>query len=167
MATPAYSFERADWIQWSYRQFYGHQLPRSVAKSYSRSVEKWSRVYKLDADWMTANFTVESHWDTKACDGRPTPSWGIPQLQVKTAQIVVDSWNHSYLVDEEKLKDNPGLSIRISCKHFRDLLNEFQGDYIKATRAYNAGSSKVKGKGLAGMVHFERVLYQYKLYKMN
>lgn len=112
-------------------------------------------------------YTVESHFDTNACDGRPIPSYGIPQIQIQTAQLVVNSWG-SYRITASNLRDYPGLAIRISCAHFRHLLKTYKGDYIRAIRAYNAGETAVNtSERLPGMPYFKKVLHQYELYKLN
>ncbi len=113
-------------------------------------------------------YSAESHWDTNACDGRPTPSYGIPQIQVPTAQMVVDSWDHAFKVTPEVLKAHPGLAIRISCAHFKWCLRVNNGDYIKATRSYNCGQRRIsEGNGLISFSYFKKVLKNYELYKLN
>ena len=115
---------------------------------------------------MTAIYTVETHWDKDARS--KMDAYGIPQLMVDTAQAVVDSWGHSFKVSPEDLKRCPGLAIHISCAHFRHLLKTFDGDYIRATRAYGAGEGAVtRSKKLPGIRYFENVLKQYERLRMN
>lgn len=167
VATPALSFERSDWIKWDHRHNLKNRISTSTAKGYAHSVEKWSKKYKLDPDWMTCHFSEESHWDTNARDGRSPESWGIPQIQVGTAQFYIPK-GHSFTVTPEVLKECPGLAIRLACAHFRHLLNVYHGDYMTATRAYNAGEVAVNtSKRLPGMPHFKKVLGAYEKYKMN
>ena len=161
---------RAHWIQWDHRTHLKKRLPLETAKAYAKSIEKWCKVYKVDPDWITAICTRESHWDTLAVDHCSTPGAGIPQVQVDTAQMVVNSWGNgkNFIVTADSLNDYPGLAIRIACCHFRHLMRHYKGDTILAIRAYHSGEGRVKAEGgLQGMKYFKDVLRQYELYKMN
>lgn len=154
------------WIQHDYAREYHKPLSFDEAKKITSSIQCWSKANKLDPNWMLAIYTRESHFDPLATDG--VGSYGIPQLQIKTAQGIVNTWGHNYTITPEVLGQHTGLAIRISCRYFRDLLNEFEGDYIKATRAYNAGEGNVKngywvrGKPcLPGINYFSHVLEYY------
>lgn len=105
------------------------------------AIEAWSKANRIDPDWMLAMYTVETHFDTNASDGKD--SYGVAQIQTNTAQIIINGMKQSYIVTPTELKRCYGLNIRLSCHYFRDLLNQYEGDYIKATRAYNAGPTNV------------------------
>lgn len=176
LASPLWAIDkRSEWIQIDHLKNCHKHLSKDSASGISKSIEKWSKKYKIDADWMTGLYAVESHFDTNSTDGRD--SWGIPQLQTNTAQLVVDKWKQAYKVTPEELKRCSGLAIRISCCNFRALLVEFGGDYVKATRAYNAGSTNVKrGHFLGrrpcvpGMNYCSKVLkayWQYEIFKLR
>lgn len=136
----------------------GH-LTWNTANGYAASIMKWAKEYNVDPDWMTAIYTHESHWDTKATDD--LDSWGIPQIQVSTAQIVADELKLDETITAQRLTADPDIAIRLSCRHYRDLLDEFNGDCIQATRAYNRGDKGVKNTRLPGLDYFQDVFNQY------
>jgi soluble lytic murein transglycosylase-like protein len=87
--------------------------------------------YRVDSALIKAIIMAESSYNPKAISKRGAR--GLMQLMPKTAQAlgVGDSFD-------------PEHNINAGVKHFRNLLNQFNGDVRLALAAYNAGSGKVR-----------------------
>lgn len=129
-------------IQRDYLKFNAHRLEFKDAQVIAKSICKWSQVYELQPEWILSMFSLESHFDCLSEDG--LGSYGIPQLQVETAQAVVKEDDLKIIVTYNLLKMDTDLSIHLACHHFRDLLEENKGDYVQSTRAYNCGQNRAK-----------------------
>ena len=155
----ALNYPITKWSMQDYHKGCHKRLSWKTANGYAQSIMKWSKEYDIDPDWMVALFTVESHWNTNATDGKD--SWGIPQLQVDTAQQTADGLKLQIVVTPERLMGDPDLAIRLACRHYRDLLDLFHGNCIEATRAYNRGDQRIEATRLPGLDYFQNVFTQY------
>lgn len=64
-----------------------------------------------------------------------SPSYGICQVKLETAQFL------GFEGSEEELMD-PEINIKYAAKYFRHQLDRYQGNVQKAIIAYNRGSAK-------------------------
>ncbi len=91
----------------------------------------------------------------------PVGAIGLMQLMPATARATVrdkEGFKASRLVE-------PEYNIVIGTRHFRDLLNSFNGDLVYSIAAYNAGSAAVErwkrgGRGLKKDEFIENIPYQ-------
>lgn len=138
-----------------------HKITWEDAFDYANWTTKYSIENRLDQDWMMAMFTREDPaFDPEAEDG--LGSYSIPQIQCSTAQQVAKELKLDIFVTPKLLVENPELAIRLACRHFRDLLDEFGGSDIKATRAYNYGQKKARRRRLNGLKYVMDVFENYK-----
>lgn len=187
IASPAHPKDKypiTHWIQKDHFKFCHKCLSFEEAKTTTKDIQRWCKphqkwskrkkcfvkTHQLDVEWITAKYTVENHFSSSATDGKE--SYGKPQLQVNTAQEQIDRQGAAFKVTPETLKRFDGLAIKIACEYFDDLLTYYHGDYIKATRAYNAGLGNVdRGRFkngpqcLPGAKYFADVYEQYVLLK--
>lgn len=151
-------YPRTHWIMLAYHHETGYRVSFDEAKDIAASIEKWSKHFKIDPDWMTAIYTQESYYNPESSDGKG--SWGICQLQLKTAQEVADELGLGIKIEVIDLKYNTDTAIMLSCCHFSDLLDSYFGDYKIATRAYNCGSGALK-KYDRSRAYYERVVHWF------
>ncbi len=87
--------------------------------------------YQVDSALIKAIIMVESSYNPRAISKRGAK--GLMQLMPRAAKAlgVRDSFN-------------PEQNINAGVRHFKDLLNQFNGDIKLALAAYNAGSRKVR-----------------------
>ena len=63
------------------------------------------------------------------------------QLMPRTARITAKKINHKYI--RKNLTSNPSYNIKLGTFYFKEMLNKFNGSYVLALAAYNAGPSRV------------------------
>lgn len=129
-------------------------------------ITEYSIKNHIDQDWVLAICTLESHFDTNASDGKG--SWGIAQLQISTAEMVyheVHPEQGRTVFESQYLCEVPEENIFLACRHIRDLIDSYAGDYIKATRSYNVGSRNAQKGRLHGLTYCDNVFHQYMEYE--
>jgi soluble lytic murein transglycosylase-like protein len=116
-----------------------------------------SNRYKVDPALVNAIIMAESGHNPKAVSKRGAR--GLMQLMPQTAQAlgVTDSFD-------------PEQNIDGGVRHFKWLVNKFDGDIKLALAAYNAGSRKVRSyQGVppyrATQLYIKKVLKYYQIYK--
>jgi soluble lytic murein transglycosylase len=67
---------------------------------------------------------------------------GLMQLMPKTAEVVARSANLPYA--QQRLTADPAYNMKLGQAYLRDLLSEFEGSYILALAAYNAGPKRAR-----------------------
>jgi soluble lytic murein transglycosylase len=67
---------------------------------------------------------------------------GLMQLMPKTAQEVARATNTPYA--QNRLIADPAYNLKLGQAYLRDLLSEFEGSYILALAAYNAGPKRAR-----------------------
>ncbi len=60
----------------------------------------------------------------------------LPATALRTARSIGEAYRRNWLTDD------PGYNIMIGSRHLGDLVNDFDGSYILAAAAYNAGASR-------------------------
>jgi len=99
-------------------------------KKYNHIINAAALNYNLDPPLLKAIIHTESRFDPRAVS--PCGATGLMQIMPGTASLL-------------DLKDplNPRENIFAGGRHFRSLLDYFDGDYILALAAYNAGIDRV------------------------
>ena len=100
------------------------------SKRYDRTINKYSRLYRVDGNLVRAVITAESCFKRKALSS--AGAQGLMQLIPATAERF--GVRNSY-----DAKQN----IRGGVKYLKFLLARYKGDFKKAIAAYNAGEGKV------------------------
>lgn len=81
----------------------------------------------------------ESEFDAKAVS--PAGARGLMQLMPTTAQRTAKSLKIRFVKD--KLTDDPRYNLKLGSAHLAEVIGEWQGSYVLALAAYNAGSGAV------------------------
>jgi len=126
---------------------------------YSAPVAQYTAVNGLSEGLIFALMRAESGFSPAVKS--PAGAIGLMQLMPATAKATAregGTFNPQRLVI-------PEYNIRLGTKHFRDLLNEYDGDVVYSIAAYNAGAAAVerwrKGfKGLKKDEFIESIPYQ-------
>lgn len=111
--------------------------------------------YAVPPEWILGVMMQESGGDPAACSpcgekccgthlGRKCCAFGIMQFVPTTAD--------QYGTSVEQMLQDPVLAIDIGTKFLRDLLKRYDGDFIMATAAYNAGTPRCGGSTTFGYV---------------
>lgn len=110
-------------------------------KKIERTITKAARFVDVPPHLLLAVCWIESHYQTnlpEVLDGE-TPSYGICQIKLETAQDM-DAWyRHKIPVTIERLRD-PYLNAFYAAKYLKYQLKRYDGDWKKAVAAYNQGS---------------------------
>jgi soluble lytic murein transglycosylase-like protein len=93
-------------------------------------VQGAAATYKIPSAWLAAVMEVESAYKPRAVS--PAGAMGLMQLMPQTAR--------RYHLQRPF---DPVANVYAGAKHLRDLLDEFKGNYVLATAAYNAGAGAV------------------------
>ena len=71
----------------------------------------------------------------------PAGARGLMQLMPATARIVAQSLHLGY--DRQRLTEDPQYNVRLGSAHLGELIDNFDGSYLLAVTAYNAGAARV------------------------
>ncbi len=82
----------------------------------------------------------ESAFDQKAISR--AGARGLMQLMPRTARVTAKKLNYKYL--RKNLTSEPSYNIRLGTAYFKEMLEKFNGSYVLALAAYNAGPNRVK-----------------------
>jgi soluble lytic murein transglycosylase len=128
---------------------------------YTEQVQANAENLQLEPALLLALIRQESAFDPYA--GSSAGAMGLMQLMPKTArQIAAESkveWNNDYNLL------SPTINIQFGSAYFKKLLNQFDGNIILATAAYNAGSLKArswlpKNQALPADIWIETIPYK-------
>lgn len=72
----------------------------------------------------------------------PAGARGLMQIMPATAKQVAQKRKKSF--SEERLTDDPAFNIELGSAYFSEMVNRFNGSYILAIAAYNAGPTNVR-----------------------
>jgi len=100
--------------------------------SYEAYINEASYVYRIRPEFIKAVIQTESNWNYKAKSQKG--AIGLMQIMPYHAKSLGFS---------PKLLWNPRVNILVGTRYLKKLLIRFNGDFIKALAAYNAGVSKV------------------------
>ncbi|MDR2431505.1 MAG: transglycosylase SLT domain-containing protein [Candidatus Margulisbacteria bacterium] len=122
-------------------------------KAFVREVEKHSRAYALDENYVYALIREESLYDEFALS--PANACGLMQLLPRTAAQILQKLNISADPEPEALYQ-PDINILLGAYYLREMLNRFEGSPYLALAAYNAGPAAAgrwlkPAGGIAGM----------------
>ena len=111
---------------------------RIVAPSYPLIVPPAGA--KLEPALLLALFRQESEFNPKAVSR--SGARGLMQLLPRTAKRVASKLKIRYV--KAKLTEDPSYNATLGSAHLADLIESYDGSYVLALAAYNAGPSRVK-----------------------
>jgi soluble lytic murein transglycosylase len=116
---------------------------------------------QLDPALIFGLIRQESAFDENA--DSPAGAKGLMQIMPKTAQQIAQNSNDNW--NGETSLFNPVLNIKYGSYYFKKLLQQFNGNHVLATAAYNAGPNRVKrwlpeSKSLPGDIWIETIPYK-------
>lgn len=128
---------------------------------YSAQIQDSAAAQQLDPALIFGLIRQESAFDEQA--DSPAGAKGLMQLMPTTGQQIAaslkDHWSH------ETNLFNPEINVKYGSYYYKKLLKQFDGHYLLATAAYNAGANRVKrwlpeGKALPGDIWIESIPYK-------
>lgn len=116
-----------------------HDLKLRFPLSYQQEMADAARKYDLNVNWLLAVARQESAMtrDARSIKG----AMGLMQVMPATAKMVSKRHAIDYRSSQELL--TPKKNIDIAGAYLKDLLDQFEGNSIYATAAYNAGPHRV------------------------
>ncbi len=138
----AYMTQQVDWHERSIQahakaKLWDHTQAR-FPLAFADDFTEQSLVQGIQASWLFAMARQESAFSPLATSRAGAK--GLLQLMPKTAQRVAQKLALDY--SEDKLTE-PSFNIALGAKYLKDMLERFDGNYILATAAYNAGPHRV------------------------
>lgn len=114
-------------------------MKRLYPLEYTETVYKYSKEYEVDPLLIFSVIKAESNFKS---DGVSTSNAiGLMQLMEKTAEELADKLGINYT--DETILYNPDINIQLGTKYISELLEQYNGNYILAVAAYNAGPGNV------------------------
>jgi soluble lytic murein transglycosylase len=128
---------------------------------YNEQIQSIASQEQLDPALLFGLIRQESAFDEYA--DSPAGAKGLMQLMPKTAQQIAQDLNENW--NGELSLFTPELNIKYGSYYFKKLLQQFNGNHILATAAYNAGPNRVKhwlpnSKALPGDIWVETIPYK-------
>lgn len=115
-----------------------HDLSLRYPKPYQQTIDRYAAERSLSAHWVFGLIRQESRF--LAAARSPVGAAGLMQLMPRTAKS---------LAREERLHSfrpasvtEPDLNVRLGTRYLRSLLDQFDGSWVLATAAYNAGPAR-------------------------
>ncbi len=115
-------------------------LKKIYPKEYSEYVYKYSKEYEVDPLLVFAIIKAESNFNPNVVSS--SNAIGLMQLMDTTAEEIANKLNILYV--KKTSLYNPELNIQLGTKYFSNLMKEYEGNYLLALTAYNAGIGNVK-----------------------
>ena len=106
---------------------------------YRQLVEQTANQRQVDPAWIYGVIRRESAFKADALSR--VKAFGLMQLMPKTARNVSRSIGLKGLAQEDFAK--PNINIQLGSSYLSQMLNRFNGNYPKATAAYNAGPGRI------------------------
>lgn len=103
-------------------------------------IEKYTQQFNVPADWVYGVIRQESAF--KADARSPVGARGLMQLMPATAKHVARK--HALPYRHSRQLSQPEHNIRLGIRYLADLYDRFDGNWVAATAAYNAGPSRSK-----------------------
>ncbi len=108
---------------------------------YKSTILKYSKVYNLNPEVVSAVINIESGFDKNAKSS--VGAIGLMQLMPDTAIEIAEKLNvNDFTVN---MLYSPEVNIRFGCYYLNYLCTMFDGNLTNALASYNAGFNKVKG----------------------
>lgn len=108
---------------------------------FKQLVTQYAAQQGVDPAWVYGVIRRESAFKTDALSR--VKALGLMQLMPKTARNVSRALGLKGLVQTDFTK--PAINIQLGSRYLSDMLNRFNGNYPKATAAYNAGPGRIPG----------------------
>jgi len=118
-------YQEADLFPWLY--------PR-------RSIDAKALHHGVDRNLLHAVMRQESGFNTRVTS--PAGAMGLMQLMPKTASLVAKKKGYKH--KDEKLHSDPSYNILVGSHYLKEMLDQFDGSYLLAVAAYNAGPGPVQ-----------------------
>lgn len=128
---------------------------------YLTQIQDNAAAQQLDPALIFGLIRQESAFDEQAAS--PAGAKGLMQLMPKTGEQIAaslkDNWDH------ESSLFKPDINVKYGSYYYKKLLKQFDGHFLLATAAYNAGANRVKrwlpeGKALPGDIWIESIPYK-------
>lgn len=114
-------------------------MKRLYPLEYSETVYKYAEKYEVDPLLIFSIIKAESNFRH---DGVSTSNAiGLMQLMETTAEELADKLGINYT--DETILYNPDINIQLGTKYISELIKQYNGNYILAVAAYNAGPGNV------------------------
>lgn len=113
---------------------------RIYKTEYSEHVYKYAEQYNVDPLMVFAIIKAESNFNPNVVSN--SGAVGLMQLMDSTAEELCNKMDIFYV--KKVSLYNPELNIQLGTKYFSDLMKEYDGNYLLALTAYNAGKGNVK-----------------------
>ncbi|MCQ8103022.1 transglycosylase SLT domain-containing protein [Methylomonas sp. SURF-2] len=107
---------------------------------FNKQIQDNAERNRLDPALVFALIRQESAFDEFA--GSPAGAIGLMQVMPKTARQIAGELGQDWRNDFNLL--NPDINIRYGSYYFNKVLSQFDGHFVLATAAYNAGANRVK-----------------------
>jgi soluble lytic murein transglycosylase len=119
---------------------YWNDVKTRFPLAYKAKILNASKAQKLDTSWVFAIARQESAFspDARSHAGALGLMQLMPRTARQTAQQIGLKFKHADLL-------KPATNIRLGSNYLKSLLDQFDGNRILATTAYNAGPHRVKG----------------------
>jgi soluble lytic murein transglycosylase-like protein len=135
--------------QTSVQHLSSERLNRQIAPSLIASITQASNQHGVDVALVQALIEVESNFNSQALS--PKGARGLMQLMPATAA--------RYGMQRPQELYDPTRNLDIGIRHLKDLLTQYQGDWVLALSAYNAGRGAVAKHGARIPAYKETMLY--------
>ncbi len=119
---------------------YWDDMTLRFPQQYDTPIQDNANRQQLDPALLFALIRQESAFDPNA--GSSAGAIGLMQLMPKTAKQVAEELKESWTNDFNLL--NPRTNIKLGSYYFKKILNQFDGHFVLAAAAYNAGAVKIK-----------------------
>lgn len=115
-----------------------HDLSLRYPRPFQRTIDRYAALRSLDESWVYGLIRQESRFLPQARS--PVGAAGLMQIMPRTAKS---------LAREEGIRDfkpstitEPDLNVRLGTRYLKTLLEQFDGSWVLATAAYNAGPAR-------------------------
>lgn len=115
-------------------------LKKMYKTDYLELVEKYAKEYEVDPKMIFAIIKAESNFNPNVVS--KSGAIGLMQLMDTTAEELCNKMDIFYVKKASLYQ--PELNIQLGTKYFSNLLQEYDGNYLLALTAYNAGIGNVK-----------------------
>jgi len=114
-------------------------LQKIYPQKYKEYVEAYASEYEVEEELIYAVIKAESNFDSNAKSH--SEAYGLMQLLESTAIEMANEIGEEGL--EKDILYNPQKNVQIGTAYIRKLLDRYEGNYVLALAAYNAGIGNV------------------------